>query len=150
MGQIVRGHEGMLNKFLGDGMLAVWGVPDLQQDHAVRAVRAALDMRKKLVELNEHWVREGRAELRIGIGIHTGMVAAGMLGGADQREYTVIGDAVNLASRIESLTKPLGTDLLVSQATFEKCGGKFEGTRVGEEKVKGRDAGVVVFTIASK
>lgn len=150
MGQIVRGHEGMLNKFLGDGMLAVWGVPDQQEDHPVRAVRAALDMRKKLVELNEHRVREGRAEIRIGIGVHTGVVAAGMLGGADQREYTVIGDAVNLASRIETLTKALGTDVLVSESTFSKCGGKFEGTRVGEEKVKGRDAGVVVFTIASK
>ncbi|MDP1828908.1 MAG: adenylate/guanylate cyclase domain-containing protein [Archangium sp.] len=150
MGQIVRGHEGMLNKFLGDGMLAVWGVPDQQEDHAVRAVRAALDMRKKLVELNGYRVREGRAEIRIGIGIHTGVVAAGMLGGADQREYTVIGDAVNLASRIETLTKALGTDLLVSESTFAKCGGKFEGTRVGEEKVKGRDAGVVVFTIASR
>jgi adenylate cyclase len=150
MGQIVRGHEGMLNKFLGDGMLAVWGVPDQQEDHAVRAVRAALDMRKKLVELNEYRVREGRAEIRIGIGVHTGVVAAGMLGGADQREYTVIGDAVNLASRIESLTKALGTDVLVSESTFGKCGGKFEGTRVGEEKVKGRDAGVVVFTIASR
>ena len=150
MGQIVRGHEGMLNKFLGDGMLAVWGVPDRQEDHAVRAVKAALDMRKKLVELNEHWMRAGRVELRIGIGIHTGQVAAGMLGGADQREYTVIGDAVNLASRIETLTKTLSTDLLVSQRTWDLCAGKFEGTRVGEEKVKGRDAGVVVFTVNSK
>ena len=150
MGQIVRGHEGMLNKFLGDGMLAVWGVPDFQDDHAERAVRAALDMRRKLVELNEHWVRSGRAELRIGIGIHTGQVAAGMLGGADQREYTVIGDAVNLASRIESLTKTLSTDLLISQRTLDLCGGKFAVTRVGEEKVKGRDAGVVVFTVAGR
>lgn len=150
MGQIVRGHEGMLNKFLGDGMLAVWGVPDRQEDHAVRAVKAALDMRRKLVELNEHWMRAGRAELKIGVGVHTGLVAAGMLGGADQREYTVIGDAVNLASRIETLTKALGTDLLVSQRTWDLCEGKFEGTRVGEEKVKGRDAGVVVFTVNSK
>ena len=148
MGQIVRGHEGMLNKFLGDGLLAVWGVPDTQDDHAERAVKAALDMRRKLVELNEHWVREGRAELKIGIGIHTGVVAAGMLGGADQREYTVISDAVNLASRIESLTKGLQTDLLVSQSTIDGCKGKFAGERVGEEKVKGRDAPVVVYKLS--
>jgi adenylate cyclase len=128
----------------------VWGVPDVQPDHALRAVRAALDMRRKMVEFNADRVRAGKPEIRIGIGIHTGQVAAGMLGGADQREYTVIGDAVNLASRIESLTKALGTDLLVSEATFERCQGKFAGTRVGEEKVKGRDAGVVVFTLDAR
>ncbi|MFT3706718.1 MAG: adenylate/guanylate cyclase domain-containing protein [Archangium sp.] len=147
MGQIVRGHEGMLNKFLGDGMLAVWGVPDQQNDHAERAIRAALDMRKKLVEFNEHRAREGQEPIRIGIGIHTGMVAAGMLGGADQREYTVIGDAVNLASRIEGLTKNAGTDLLVSESTWAHAGAKFVGTRVGEEKVKGREQPVVLFSV---
>lgn len=148
MGQIVRGHEGMLNKFLGDGLLAVWGVPDQQTDHAERAIRAALDMRKKLVELNQHRAREGKPELRIGIGIHTGMVAAGMLGGADQREYTVIGDAVNLASRIEGLTKNAGTDLLVSQSTWAQTNARFSGSRVGEEKVKGREQPVVLFSVA--
>jgi adenylate cyclase len=147
MGQIVRGHDGMLNKFLGDGLLAVWGVPDVQEDHAARAVKAALDMRRKLVELNEQWVREGREAIKIGIGIHTGVVAAGMLGGADQREYTVIGDAVNLASRIESLTKGLQTDLLVSESTYAQCREKFRGERAGEEKVKGRDAPVVVYRV---
>lgn len=147
MGQIVRGHEGMVNKFLGDGLLAVWGVPDSQGDHAVRAIRAALDMRRKLVELNEHRVREGLKEIRIGIGIHTGVVAAGMLGGADQREYTVIGDAVNLASRIEGLTKNAGTDLLVSESTWVKTSEKFIGTRVGEEKVKGRAQPVVLYSV---
>lgn len=149
MGQIVRGHEGMLNKFLGDGMLAVWGVPDHQTDHAERAIRAALDMRKKLVEFNEHRVRDGQPAIRIGIGIHTGVVAAGMLGGADQREYTVIGDAVNLASRIEGLTKTAGTDLLVSESSWAQTHGKFAGARVGEEKVKGREAAVVLFSVST-
>lgn len=147
MGQIVRGHEGMLNKFLGDGLLAVWGVPDHQTDHAERAVRAALDMRKKLIELNEHRAREGRPEIRIGIGVHTGIVAAGMLGGSDQREYTVIGDAVNLASRIEGLTKNLATDLLISEPSYKQLPPKYQGTRVGEEKVKGREAPVVLFSV---
>lgn len=148
MGQIVRGHEGMLNKFLGDGMLAVWGVPDHQTDHAERAVRAALDMRKKLIEFNAYRVREGLPEIRIGIGIHTGIVAAGMLGGADQREYTVIGDAVNLASRIEGLTKNAGTDLLVSESAWAQTNGKFSGARFGEEKVKGREQAVVLFAVS--
>lgn len=148
MGQIVRGHEGMLNKFLGDGMLAVWGVPDHQTDHAERAIRAALDMRRKLLELNAQRAREGLPDIRIGIGIHTGVVAAGMLGGADQREYTVIGDAVNLASRIEGLTRDAGTDLLISESAWAQTRGRFAGTRVGEEKVKGREQAVVLFAVS--
>lgn len=147
MGQIVRGHEGMLNKFLGDGLLAVWGVPDNQADHAERALKAAMDMRRKMVELNEERAKGGVAAFKIGIGLHTGVVAAGMLGGADQREYTVIGDAVNLASRIEGLTKTVGTDILASETTWTQGGRRFTGDRVGEEHVKGRDAGVVVYAV---
>ena len=147
MGQIVRGHEGMLNKFLGDGLLAVWGVPDNQEDHAERALKAAIDMRRKMVEINADRVHRGAAPFKIGIGVHTGIVAAGMLGGADQREYTVIGDAVNLASRIEGLTKTLSTDILASEDTWTKGGRRFTGERVGEEHVKGRDAAVVVYAV---
>src|SRR5207302_5986956 len=98
MSEIVKGHEGLLNKFLGDGLLAVWGVPDAQEDHAPRALKAALDMRRKVVELNEQRAREGQPRFRIGIGLHSGMVAAGMLGGADPHEYTVIVESVYLAS----------------------------------------------------
>jgi adenylate cyclase len=148
MAQIVKGHDGMVNKFIGDGMLAVWGVPDAMEDHAVKAVKSAIDMRKRLVEMNEHRIgKQGQPPLRIGIGIHSGPVAAGMLGGADQHEYTVIGDAVNLASRIEGLTKQLGADLLVSERTWTLANGRFEGSRVSEEKVKGRAAAVVVYAV---
>ena len=147
MGQIVRGHEGMLNKFLGDGLLAVWGVPDQQVDHAERALKAAVDMRRKMIEINEGRVRLGIPAFKIGIGMHTGIVAAGMLGGSDQSEYTVIGDAVNLASRIEGLTKVIGTDILASEKTWLQGGKRFVGERIGEEHVKGRDAGVIVYAV---
>src|SRR5439155_19078528 len=104
MSQIVKGHDGVVGKFMGDGLLACWGVPDALDDHAVRAVRAARDMRRALRELNNYRETQGLGPLKIGIGIHTGVVAAGMLGGNLQAEYTVIGDAVNVASRVEGLT----------------------------------------------
>jgi adenylate cyclase len=148
MSQIVKGHDGIVNKFLGDGMLAVWGAPDSDDLHAEKALKAALDMRRKLKEFNEERAKEGIPPIRMGIGIHTGIVAAGMLGGADQHEYTVIGDAVNLASRIEGLTKSFGVDLLVSESTFRQLREKFDCARAGEEKVKGRSEPVVVFTVA--
>ncbi|MEW5850477.1 MAG: adenylate/guanylate cyclase domain-containing protein [Myxococcota bacterium] len=150
MSQIVMGHDGMVNKFLGDGMLAVWGAPSSLADHPERAVRAALDMRIKLEELNGHWAREGKRPLAIGIGIHTGVVAAGMLGGADQHEYTVIGDAVNVASRVEGLTKAQGVDILITEETYQALSGKYRCERVGEERVKGREKPVVIYAVKER
>jgi adenylate cyclase len=148
MAQIVKGHDGVVNKFLGDGMLAFWGVPDRSERHAELALRAALDMRTKLDEINVARQRVGAVALRFGVGVHTGHVAAGMLGGADQHEYTIIGDAVNVASRIEGLTKTRGVDILVSERTLQLAGDRFKGERVAEEKVKGRVDPVVVYYLA--
>jgi adenylate cyclase len=151
MSQVVKAHEGLVNKFLGDGMLACWGVPDHNEEHAERAMRAALDMRAKLVELNAQRAVKGQPPLRIGIGLHTGVVAAGMLGGPEQHEYTVIGDAVNVASRVEGLTKALGVDILVSESTWRQAGeGRFVGERVSEERVKGRREAVVVYSLKGR
>jgi len=150
MTQIVMAREGMVNKFLGDGMMACWGVPDHTQDHAEQAMRAALDMRTKLEELNVWREQHGQPRLRIGIGLHTGVVAAGMLGGAQQHEYTVIGDAVNVAARVEGLTKVLGVDILVSESTWKRGGQKFQGERMGEEQVKGRKEPVVLYALKGR
>ncbi len=147
MAHIVMAHHGIVNKFLGDGMLACWGVPDAREDHAELALRAALDMRAKLEDINAQRILRGLSPLRIGIGLHTGMVAAGMLGGAEQHEYTVIGDAVNLASRVEGLTKSHGVDILVSERTWMMGGGRFMGERLGEAQVKGRRESVVLYSL---
>jgi adenylate cyclase len=146
MTQVVQGHDGSVNKFLGDGLLAIWGAPTPREDHAIAAAKAALDMHKVMDEINVHRETRGEAPLRIGVGLHTGVVAAGMLGSAEQAEYTVIGDAVNLASRIEGLTKE-HEGVLCSEATWHKLEGRFTGERVGEFQVKGRKAPVVVFAI---
>jgi len=147
MAAIVKGVNGTVNKFIGDGLLAVWGAPEQVEEHAVLALKAALHMRARLVELNAERAGRGLVPLRIGMGVHTGLVAAGMLGGADQHEYTVIGDAVNLASRIEGLTKQFGVDILASEATWKRAGDRFAATSLGEARVKGREEPVVVFAI---
>jgi class 3 adenylate cyclase len=104
MTQVVQGHDGSVNKFIGDGLLAIWGAPTPCQDHAVRATRAALDMQKVMAEINEAREAKGEPALRVGIVLHTGHVAAGMLGSSTQAEY---GDRRRgePAWRIEGLTK---------------------------------------------
>jgi adenylate cyclase len=149
MTQVVQGHDGSVNKFIGDGLLALWGAPGALEDHAWRAVKAALDMQKVMEEINAHREARGEARLAIGIGIHTGSVAAGMLGSGGQSEYSVIGDAVNLASRIEGLTKEAGRPLLVSEATWARVGERCTGERIGEFAVKGRKAPVVVYALTA-
>lgn len=149
MGQIVKGHDGVIGKFLGDGLLAFWGVPDRLDDHAVRAVRAARDMRRALRELNQHRANHGKPAIRIGIGVHTGLVAAGMLGGALQAEYTIIGDAVNVASRVESLTKEHDVDVLISEVTWSQLPEPRRGEKLASVEIRGRKQPIVLYTIDS-
>ena len=147
MSQIVKGHDGVVGKFLGDGMLAFWGVPDRLDDHAVRAVRAARDMRRAVRELNQFRENHNQPPIRIGIGIHTGTVAAGMLGGQLQSEYTIIGDAVNVASRIEGLTKEHAEDVLVSETTWQQLGDTKRGVRVASAEIRGRKEPVTLYSL---
>jgi adenylate cyclase len=148
--QVIKGRDGIVNKFLGDGMLAFWGVPEGDPEHAKKALTTVLDLRKELVDLNAQRSRQGQTPIRIGMGVHSGTVAAGMLGGADQHEYTIIGDAVNVASRVEGLTKTYAVDALVSEATWRLAGASFRGDRVGEDKVKGRREAVVVYALRER
>ena len=147
MTQVVKGHHGVVNKFIGDGMMAVWGVPERSEDHALLAVRAAQDMLKVVREMNDARVAHGQAPFEIGIGLHTGAVAAGMLGGADQHEYTVIGDAVNVASRVEGLTKSYGVKILLTDTTWAKVRERVPGTFLAGEEIRGRKEPVELYTV---
>jgi len=140
MVSIVFQHQGTLDKFIGDAVMAHWGALEdgTESDHARQAVGAALDMVTGLAELNAKWAAEGRDPFEIGIGLHLGDVLAGEIGSVDKIEFGVIGDAVNLASRIEGLTKYFGVQLLVSDAVAHKVEQQAGLRNVGRVRVKGR------------
>ena len=147
MVNIVMNEGGVVDKYIGDAIMAVFGAPVPKADDAVNAVRAAVEMRRALVELNERLTARGQPALRTGIGIHTGEVVAGNIGSERRMEYTVIGDAVNLASRLESNTKDLGVDVLISEDTYELTKHAIEARPVREITVKGRAQPVMTYEV---
>lgn len=147
MVESVMHHHGVVDKFIGDAIMAVFGAPVPDPEDPLRAVKAALEMRTRLKKLNEAFVARGLPELRTGIGLHSGQVVAGNMGHAERMEYTVIGDTVNLASRLESMTKELKCDVILSEDLFRQVEAHVNAEPLHKIKVKGRDQEVMVYRL---
>ncbi len=148
MVDLVFQHKGTLDKFVGDMVMALFGAPLDDPDHADHAVQTALAMIAELGRLNAQWKTQGRyTELGIGIGINTGPMIAGNIGSEAIMSYTVIGDAVNLGSRLESLNKQYGTRIIISDATRERLKGLYQFRALGDVVVKGKTQPVAIFEV---
>jgi adenylate cyclase len=141
-------HGGVIDKFMGDGIMVLWGAPSDLEDAEYRACIAALELHAEMDALNGKWRGEGLPEFRTRVGIHTGHVIAGVLGSSNRLSYTAIGDAINAASRIEGANKELGTRTLISQTTFEGLGGRLATRRIEETtELRGRQARMVLYEL---
>ncbi|MBA2436403.1 MAG: HAMP domain-containing protein, partial [Chthoniobacterales bacterium] len=149
MSQIVDAHGGVIDKYVGDALMALFGAPLEMSDQAAQACTTALEMRSALAELNERVFRPKGFTLGFGVGIHTGTVVAGNVGSPERYNYTVIGDAVNVASRLQSLTRNPGydTDIIVSDASLRESTPSFRTRRLGEVAVKGKQQPVLIHAL---
>jgi adenylate cyclase len=150
MVEVVFHHQGTVDKFVGDMVMALFGAPLEDPRHAEHAVEAALDMIEELQKLNVKWTAEGRPSLDIGIGINSGPMIAGNIGSDQIMSYTVIGDAVNLGSRLESLNKQYGTRIIISDATRGHVSESYNFRPLGDVVVKGKTKPVAIFEVLDR
>lgn len=144
---IIRKHNGVINKFIGDAVLAIFGEPIQDKNHAVNAVKCANDMLQKVNELQKKWLQEGKPKIEIGVGINTGEVFVGNIGSETRLEYTVIGDVVNLASRIESYNKVYKTRFLISSTTYEKVRNIADVIKISEVSIRGKAKKLDIYEV---
>jgi adenylate cyclase len=147
MTEIIFSHQGTLDKYIGDAIMAFWGSPYPQQDHAFRSCSCALEMVRGLEKLNVKWRNEGRPPIAVGIGLNTGLVNVGNMGSDRRLAWTVMGDNVNLASRLEGITKQYHSKLVISEATFREVASQFVCRELDKIKVKGKNQPVNIYEL---
>ncbi len=147
MVSIINRYGGVVDKFIGDAIMAVWGAPRRAGNEELMATRACLEMRRALEVLNETRMGRGQVPIKIGMALHTGEAISGTIGSSERMEYTVIGDTVNMASRIEASTKAFGTDLLISEETAELVKERFRIELAGSAEVKGKSKPLKMFKV---
>ena len=148
MTDVVFQHGGTVDKYIGDGVMALYNVPFDQPDHAAQAVRTALVFQDRLKPLAGRFRAKYGTDLNCGVGIHTGDAVVGTIGSEQRLEYTAIGDTINLGSRLEGITKDFHVSIIISESTYEEVKGQFIMRYLGEVKIKGKEIPVQIYTVA--
>jgi adenylate cyclase len=150
--QVIFRHGGTLDKYLGDGLMALFGAPVFYPDHVQRAIQVAIEMLEEVEKLNQVYVAKGQTPLKVGVGINSGTVLVGNVGSPERMDYTVIGEDVNLASRVEGLTKNFNTMIVISERSVRMLEDvsqlPWELQHLGHAEVKGFTAPVEIYTVA--
>jgi adenylate cyclase len=146
MTNVILANGGTIDKFMGDCIMAFWNAPLQVKNHAQVAVRTAIQMQKELKKLNKELTKEKLPNINIGIGINSGQALVGNMGSDQRFDYSVIGDDVNLASRLESSSKELGSTLVIGEKTRKQCK-KIKFISLGTINVKGKTEDIKVFTV---
>jgi adenylate cyclase len=147
MTDIILKHEGTIDKYEGDAIIAFWGAPINHPEHALQACRAAIEMQEKLVVMREKWKSQGGDELYVRMGINTGVVVVGNMGSTTRMDYTVMGDTVNLASRLEGVNKVYGTEITISNFTYEDVRDEFAVRELDLIRVVGKTEPVSIYEL---
>jgi adenylate cyclase len=147
MTEVIFKNQGTLDKYIGDAMMAFWGAPLDVPDHAARACRAAIEMTSALARLQERWSQQGRPRIDIGIGLNTGPMLVGNMGSERRFNYTIMGDSVNLASRLEGVNKTFGTRVIISESTAAEAHSVVTVRELDMIRVKGKTKPVTIYEL---
>jgi adenylate cyclase len=150
MCNIIIGLEGTVDKFEGDAIIAFWGAPTVQEDHAKLACFASVDMNKALIPLRDKWVAEGRPAISVRMGLNSGPMVVGNMGSAQRMNYTIMGDVVNLAARLEGANKAYDSGLMISEATYSACQADVDARELDTIRVVGKSESVKVYQLLER
>jgi adenylate cyclase len=150
MCDIILGAEGTVDKFEGDSIMAFWGAPTMQADHAKRACFAAIEMNDRVVELRARALQKGVTPLVVRMGMNTGTMVVGNMGSKQRMNYTIMGDAVNLASRLEGANKAYGSGMMISESTYRSCEADIDVRELDRITVVGKSEPVTVYQLLNR
>jgi adenylate cyclase len=148
--QIIESEKGTVDKFIGDSVMAFWGAPIVNDEHAVMACRAALRCQKGIDALNREWEKKGRCPFNTRIGLHTSYNVVGNMGSKQRMNYTVLGEGVNLASRLEGVNKIYNTSVIISKATHRYVQNRFICRILDQIAVKGNSQSIVIYELLAE